>query len=221
MSARRSLFQVSRAWVFIRGRLWISLMNFRRITGRVSSQPAEGERRLKMSTGRFINPDSLEYFDEKVETRWLFFSVPIFQWEVRDGKTEPIFVRPNGDYIKMVTTSGNTDFCSTPPPMWKLPYMEPWIYALQGTIHDNLYQHHACLKSVDSGATWSICELSRADSDSILCEMIEADPENPSKIAAHEYWLGVRIGGRGPWDSGGDKPASGLDRGKPLPILGS
>lgn len=110
-----------------------------------------------------------------------------------------MFRRPCGDLLKMIETSGFTDFGSIPVPLRGLPGLSETRFARPYLFHDGDYTEHAVLVSRDGGSTWEHTIISRQEADAFLLEMIQFDVDPGGKCLRNTIWSQVRMWGKRPW----------------------
>jgi len=144
----------------------------------------------------WINPEAIEYNNDRTIRRWLIFSVTVFDYNMPGMPLT--FIREDGKYIRILDTHGTTDFASTPPLMWSLPGFAPQRFPKPATFHDDIYRRHAVLISSD-GQQYRRHFVSRSWADDLLQEMIAHDTTPGNWLEAHAYHDGVRLGGWAAW----------------------
>jgi Protein of unknown function (DUF1353). len=144
----------------------------------------------------FENTDSIKYDDPKSERTWLIYTKLTFHFHIEEKTPCFLYRRRNGDVIQMPDKCGRTDFASTPPPLWSIPFFAPWRFLYSATIHDQGYLHHwLCINGVHTIVT-------RRFMDVLLDEMIECEPDAGNRFEAASYYAGVRLGGVFAWGKG-------------------
>ena len=108
-------------------------------------------------------------------------------WQLLSGL---VFMRASGELVS-APTGFVTDFASTPQILWSLGMPSSGEYDAAAVIHDRMYQTHAI----------GFRPIQRAEADDVFYEAMLALGVWRSK--AWLMWLGVRIGGAGPWEKVG------------------
>lgn len=165
-----------------------------------------------MNCGQFLNKKS--YTLTKVADKpwgWLWnvteYEVKTFGllWQAADG----LQVKPFPEYI--------SDGCSTPPPMWNMPSLDPDRFLLTGLFHDGGCKYGGLLIKDVCEKEFTFRRLTRLDLDNYLRLWVGAEGGNA--VQRWLYYRGVRMGApfmRFPgiryWDeTEGPKPPARLD----------
>ena len=167
------------------------------------------------STAGFENIDCIKFSNIRSIRTWFFWKRVIVDFVIT--KCVPSFQYRSvaGDVIEPIDKEGTTDFCTTPPILWWLPCFVPCRFSFSGTLHDQLYLHHAAIIN----GTYK--EISREWADDMLCEMVEREPDPGTVAEAEAYKAGVRLFGWMYWGAGNDpkQPVGKIDISRLIPGL--
>ena len=149
----------------------------------------------------FINLENIELSLPKEVRCWLIFTKSVYHYTMKEPL--PAFVRSYGVQVRLCSKNGvredDSDFASTPPPMWSVPGFDPARFVMPAIVHDGLYKDHACELSIDNGQTWVRTTVERSWCDDLLAEMIEYAPNPGNMWERFCYRLGVGLGGGFCW----------------------
>jgi hypothetical protein len=150
--------------------------------------------------GRFINTGhggldprgyELNYLDQ---TRWgLLWRKEL--WEFRLLPYTSLQYRSNVGDLWCPNRYFLTDFGSIPPPLRGLPGLSAARFLFPYLFHDSGYSDGGLWRSVDGGLTWVFRELTRAQVDALLLEMIQNDVHPGGFVLAHAVHGAVRVFG--------------------------